>query len=344
MLSWQPTFDLQFGTRVTTVHYCGVPIYLGEAFAKVWEKVPSRTIIITDENVKVRWGHLFADRPCIVLPPGEESKSLETVGQVVEELVELGADRGSFLLGVGGGVVCDLTGFIASVFMRGIPFAFAPTTLLAQVDAAIGGKNAVNTSHFKNMIGLFSQPQFILSDPQLLSTLPDHEFSNGLAECIKHACIVDKDYFAWMEQHMDDLHQADTELLEKLISSSVQIKCAIVDEDPLEQGPRKLLNYGHTFGHVLEKQHGWPHGEAISVGMNLVNHMAVDRGMLNPDDQFRISELLMRAGLPGDTGGSHYTDLFQAVRSDKKKEDGYMAFVLLKGIGRAEIIRVALDD
>jgi len=143
---------------------------------------------------------------------------------------------------------------------------------------------------------------------------------------------------------MDDLHQADTELLEKLISSSIRIKCAIVDEDPLEQGRRKLLNYGHTFGHVLEKQHGWPHGEAISVGMNLVNHMAVDRGMLNPDDQLRISELLMRAGLPGDTVGSHYTDLFQAVRSDKKKEDGHMAFVLLNGIGRAEIVRVALDD
>jgi len=199
VLSWQPTFDLQFSTRVTTVHYCGVPIYLGEAFAKVWEKVPPRTIIITDEHVKAHWGHLFGDRPCIVLPAGEESKSLETVGQVVEELVDLGADRGSFLLGVGGGVVCDLTGFIASVFMRGIPFAFAPTTLLAQVDAAIGGKNAVNTYHYKNMIGLFNQPQFILSDPQLLSTLADHEFSNGLAECIKHACIIDADYFSWME-------------------------------------------------------------------------------------------------------------------------------------------------
>jgi 3-dehydroquinate synthase len=344
MLSWQPTFDHQFGTRVTTVHYCGVPVYLGEVFAKVWEKVPSRTIIITDENVKVHWGHLFADRPCIVLSPGEESKSLETVAQAVEELVDLEADRGSFLLGVGGGVVCDLTGFIGSVFMRGIPFAFAPTTLLAQVDAAIGGKNAVNTYHYKNMIGLFNQPQFILSDPQLLSTLPDHEFSNGLAECIKHACIVDKYYFSWMEKHMDNLHQTDTVLLEKLIYSSVRIKCAIVDEDPLEQGRRKLLNYGHTFGHVLEKEHGWPHGEAISVGMNLVNHMAVDRGMLNPDDQLRISELLMRAGLPGDTGGSHYTDLFQSVRSDKKKEDGQMAFILLKEIGRAEIVRVALDD
>ncbi|MCF8257347.1 MAG: 3-dehydroquinate synthase [Flavobacteriales bacterium] len=331
-------------TPVTTVSYCEVPIYLGEAFVKVWEKVPPRTIIITDEHVKALWGHLFEDRPCIVLPPGEEAKSLETVGQVVEELVELGADRGSFLLGVGGGVVCDLTGFIASVFMRGIPFAFAPTTLLAQVDAAIGGKNAVNTDHYKNMIGLFNQPQFILSDPQFLSTLPDHEFSNGLAECIKHACIVDEAYFSWMEQHLDSLHQTDTVLLEKLIIASVRIKCAIVDEDPLEQGTRKLLNYGHTFGHVLEKQHGWSHGKAISVGMNLVNQMAVDRGMLNPDDRLRISELLMRAGLPGDTGGIHCTDLFQAVRSDKKKEDGHIAFVLLKGIGRAEIVRVALDD
>lgn len=330
--------------RVTTVHYCGVPIYLGEAFSEIWEKVSPRTIIITDENVKAHWGHLFADRPCIVLPPGEDSKSLDTVGQVVEELVELGADRGSFLLGVGGGVVCDLTGFIASVFMRGIPFAFAPTTLLAQVDAAIGGKNAVNTYNFKNMIGLFNQPQFILSDPQLLSTLPDHEFSNGLAECIKHACIVDADYFAWLEENMDDIDQTNLQLLERLIWESVRIKCAIVDADPLEKGQRKLLNYGHTFGHVLEKQHGWPHGAAISVGMNLVNQMAVDRGMLNPGGQLRISELLMRAGLPSDTGGSHYTDLFQSVRSDKKKEDGHMAFVLLKGIGRAEIVRVALDE
>jgi 3-dehydroquinate synthase len=322
----------------------GVPVHVGEQFANIWSHAPQRTIIITDAQVHAHWGHLFGERPCIILPAGEEQKSLAVVEQMVNTLLELGADRGSFLLGVGGGVVCDLTGFVASVFMRGIPFAFAPSTLLAQVDASIGGKNGVNTGPFKNMIGVFRQPEFILNDPDFLQTLPESEISNGLAECIKHACIRSRDYFGWIGAQMGPIRERRADVLEFLILESVRIKCAIVEADPLERDQRRLLNYGHTFGHVLEKRHGWPHGVAVSAGIRLVNRMALDRGLLTTEEEQRINGLLLSAGLPEFEDLQHYSELLLLVRSDKKKEGDHMAFVLLQSIGNAVIERIALHD
>jgi len=319
-------------------------VHVDGAFKNAWKDVPSRTVVVTDSNVQRHWGHLFEGHPTVVLEAGEGQKSLAVVEDVVHRLIACGADRGSFLLGVGGGVICDLTGFVASVFMRGIPFAFAPTTLLAQVDAAIGGKNGVNTGPFKNMIGVFNQPEFVLSTPQFLTTLSDAEFSNGLAECIKHACIRSGEYFAWLEANMDGILQRNPVILSELILQSVRIKCTIVEADPLEKGERKLLNFGHTFGHAIERTLDIPHGQAVSLGMMLANGLAVERGLFSKEQAARVTALLSRAGLPTDTSHIDRDALRSLIRSDKKKQGGHIAFILLKDIGKAVIEQIPLDD
>lgn len=329
---------------MVTIAYAGVPVHIGEVFPEGLPAQLHRAVIVTDEHVQRHWGHAFPDLPCIVLPPGEDQKTLVVVEKLVTDLVTLGADRGSSLLAIGGGVICDLTGFVASVYMRGIPFAFVPTTLLAQVDASIGGKNGVNTDRHKNMIGVFRQPQAILSDPRFLSTLPDAEFRNGLAECIKHACIRSQEDFLWMEYNMEGILARDPELLNGLILRSVSTKCAIVEADPLEQGDRRLLNFGHTFGHAIEKSQGMAHGQAISLGMVLVNEMAVRLGMLDAADGERVRNLLDRAGLPTDVSALDMDLLRTLIRGDKKKVGDHMAFILLKGIGDAVIHKLPLDD
>jgi 3-dehydroquinate synthase len=327
-----------------TITYDQTPVHVGLAFDSVWNLVDERTIIITDSNVMAYWGHLLADRPTLVVPSGEDQKSLSNLEDMVFRLLAFGADRGSFLLGVGGGVICDLTGFLASVFMRGIPFAFVPTTLLAQVDASIGGKNGVNCGPFKNMVGTFNQPQFVLTDPQFLSTLPDMEFANGLAECIKHACICSAAYFDWIETNLEGILQRDRALLEVLILESVRIKCDIVSRDPLEKGERKLLNFGHTYGHAIEKLNGLAHGQAVSLGMVMANELALKRKMLDPSAEQRVIRLLDKAGLPTDTGLLDRERLLALVRNDKKKREDQIAFILLNSIGQAVIEKIVLHD
>lgn len=321
-----------------------IPIHIGGSFLKISEFVPERAIILTDENVKELYGHLMTDYPTIVLPAGEEQKSLSTVESVVQQLVALGADRGSFLLGVGGGVICDITGFVASVFMRGIPFAFAPTTLLAQVDAAIGGKNGVNTDSHKNMIGVFNQPQFTLIDPLFLLSLSDEEYANGLAECIKHAVIKSPGEFGWLISHFDKILGRDMEYMHRVIFESVSIKCALVEADPMEQDQRRLLNFGHTYGHAIEKHYGLPHGQAVSLGMVIANQMAVERGMLEKKKARYVRDLLNDAHLPTDISQLDMPALNRLIRGDKKKLGDKVAFILLKDIGEPVIELLPLND
>ena len=321
-----------------------IPIHIGGLFLNIGEFVPERTIIITDENVKRLYGHLMEAYPTIVLTVGEDQKSLTVVENIIHQLVAIGADRGSFLLGVGGGVICDITGFVASVFMRGIPFAFAPTTLLAQVDASIGGKNGVNSSSFKNMIGVFNQPEFVLIDTGFLTTLSDEEYANGLAEVIKHACIRNADYFQWLETNLYSILARKPETLGHLIQESVAIKCVVVDADPLEKGERRILNYGHTYGHAIEKHYGIPHGQSISLGMALANRMAVDFQLLNAETEQRILALLAAAGLPTDVRHLDMAALNPIVRADKKKAGNHVAFILLTDIGSATIKMITLHD
>lgn len=317
---------------------------MGMAIQRALAQLPGRVYLITDENVERLHGYLTVGIPRIVLRPGEETKSLETVDAVCRQLVHLGADRGAHLLGVGGGVVCDITGLVASLFMRGIGFSLAPTTLLAQVDAAIGGKTGVNSGPYKNLIGTFAKPSVVFCDPHFLTTLPDEELSNGLAECIKHACIADAELFASVEDEMEKMRGRDMEALNRLIVSSVRIKTEIVNQDPKENDLRKLLNFGHTFGHAIEKHCGLAHGQAVSLGICIANDLATRSGHLSDTDAQRIRALLTRAGLPVKTDKLDMTALRKLLVGDKKRSGDQVSFVLLRRIGKAFIHPMAIND
>ena len=251
-------------------------ILIGERLANLQRYVPAaRPIVITDVNVGKLYPLDSMAADVITIGTGEEIKTLDTVSDIYGRLISSGADRSAFLVGVGGGIVCDITGFVASTFLRGVRFGFVATTLLAQVDASVGGKNGVNFEGYKNMVGLFQQPEFVICDPEVLKTLPRKEISCGLAEIVKHAAIADTDLFAYIEKHVEDILALDRQAVEKLVQVSVRIKSSIVSRDETEQGARRLLNFGHTFGHAIEKVVGVPHGEAVSMGMVIASALSV---------------------------------------------------------------------
>lgn len=226
-----------------------------------------RTVLITDDNIYRKHIAKFRGWNTIVLKPGEEFKVQATVDSIVDQLIAFQADRQFTLVGVGGGVVTDLTGYVASVYMRGISFGFVPTSLLAMVDASIGGKNGIDVGPYKNMVGVIKQPSFLLFDFSFLETLPDAEWSNGFAEIIKHACILDAAAFRLLEKNNLASLKKDKKTLFKLIERNARLKSAVVQRDEYEKGDRRLLNFGHTLGHALETQYILSHGEAVSIGM-----------------------------------------------------------------------------
>ncbi len=322
-------------------------VYTDKKFKQIFEisEMPKnrRIFLLTDENVYRFWGNLFSEFETIIVHSGEKSKSLHSVEKLINELIERGADRSSFLLAVGGGVLCDLTGFTASVFMRGIPFAFVPTTLLAQTDAALGGKNGVNTENFKNMIGVFNFPEFVLSDIDFLKTLSDADFRDGLAENIKHACIKDELFFNFLEENAEKILRREEAILLKLTAVSVQIKSSIVAADPYEKGERKLLNFGHTVGHAIEKKCEISHGKAVSIGMNIINEAAVRHNFLAKNDAEKVKNLLLRLGLPVQFE-EDLTTLLPFVKNDKKKSGDIISFIFLKKIGEAFVHDAKLSE
>src|SRR5215204_1117443 len=212
-------------------------------------------VIITDENIFNGHGRKFKGWSAIVLNPGEKYKIQTTVDEVIEQLIGMEADRKTFLIGVGGGVVTDLTGYVAAVYMRGISFGFVPTSVLAMVDAAIGGKNGIDIGVYKNIVGTIRQPQFLLYDSSFLKSLPQAEWVNGFAEIIKHACIKDERLFKELEQNSIRFYRSDKEALSKLVQKNAVIKSDVVKADEFEQGERKLLNFGHTWGHAIETKY-----------------------------------------------------------------------------------------
>ncbi len=259
------------------------------------------------------------------------------------EFLGLELDRSSFVTGIGGGVVCDLTGFAASTYMRGIGFGFVPSTLLAQSDAAIGGKNGVNVGGVKNIAGLFRQPEYVLIDLSLLETLPAKERLCGLAEIIKHALIADADLFAFLEREVDSLLSLERPVVVRALEESVRIKAGFVRADALESGERRKLNFGHTLGHAVEKTAGLPHGEAVSVGMAAAARISAARGMLPAASAERISGLLERTGLPVGLPIAP-EKLFEAMRRDKKRQGDVLRLILLSEIGRAEIVEMTFGE
>lgn len=319
-------------------------ILIGERLGNLQRYIPAaRPIIITDVNVRKLYPIDSMSADVITIATGEEIKTLDTVQDIYAQLISIKADRSSFIVGIGGGIVCDIAGFVASTFLRGVRFGFVATTLLAQVDASVGGKNGVNFEGYKNMVGLFNQPEFVISDPELLKTLPDREISSGLAEIVKHGAIADANLFAYLEQHAEDILALDSQVIEKLLLASVRIKSALVNRDETEKGERRLLNFGHTFGHAIEKVTGISHGEAISRGMVIAAALSVKKGRLAEKEHKRLRALLNNLKLPT-YFGPETKAVVNAIGKDKKREGNWIHFVLLNGIGSAIVDKITLEE
>jgi 3-dehydroquinate synthase len=315
----------------------------GERIQNLGNYLPrKRVIVITDDKVGKLYQSILASYEVITVQEGEKSKSLDTVGLILQKLVEMKADRDSFILAFGGGVVCDLTGFVASIYMRGIRFGYVATTLMAQADASIGGKNGINVGGIKNLAGIFRQPEFVLCDPVFLKTLDKDEISSGFAEMIKHALIADEQLLNHLETNIALLNELDQDLLPSILHRSLLIKTSIVSRDEKEKGERRKLNFGHTFGHAIETIYGFKHGHAVSIGMVMAALLSVKKGYILKKDLYRIITLLKCFGLPVEIS-PQWPDIFRAIELDKKRESGYFHFVLLKKPGEAVIESLDYD-
>jgi 3-dehydroquinate synthase len=313
-----------------------------------------RLIVVSDELVWAAQGERLqrglgdiAAEP-IVLPPGEGSKSWETLAHLIDRLLALGVERRDHVVAFGGGVIGDLVGFAAAIVNRGCGFIQIPTSLLAQVDSSVGGKTAINVPAGKNLVGAFHQPSLVLIDPLVLGTLDPHQLRAGYAEIVKYALIEDANFFVWLEENGPSLLAGEGTALHRAITASVAGKARIVAEDEREtSGRRALLNLGHTFGHALEAETGFSdrllHGEAVAAGMGLAFDFSVERGLCPAGDAERVRAHLAAVGLPTGLAGTGITasgpQLVQHMMHDKKKEGGRLPFILTRGIGQAFLDR-----
>ncbi len=340
------TLDVALGPRSYAIHIGSGLLNRGELLRPLLRS--DSVLIVTNETIAPLYldtlqtgfgGSIRQD--VVVLPDGEQHKQLLTCMRVYDRLLEARHDRKTTLIALGGGVVGDLTGFVAATYQRGVDFIQIPTTLLAQVDSSVGGKTGVNHPLGKNMIGAFHQPRLVLADTDTLLTLPERELAAGIAEVIKYGLIRDAAFFAWLEEHMDALTHRDTDALTQAIHVSCRVKANVVAEDETEQGVRAILNLGHTFGHAIETATGyshWLHGEAVGTGMLMAAWMSRDLGWLSTDDYDRVERLIHRAGLPlRPPAEMTPTQFRQLMAVDKKAEAGRLRLVLQQGMGHAVV-------
>ncbi|HWR33209.1 MAG TPA: 3-dehydroquinate synthase [Chitinophagaceae bacterium] len=302
---------------------------------------PKATVLITDENIYNAHPKRFKGWDTIILKPGEEYKVQATVDAVIEKLIEMEADRTTTLVGIGGGVITDVTGYVASVYMRGLKFGFVPTSILALVDASIGGKNGIDVGMFKNMIGVIRQPSFILHDMVFLNSLPQVEWENGFAEIIKHACIKDAAMFAELESNSLKTYQARQKSICELIQRNAIIKTKVVQKDEFEKGERRLLNFGHSLGHALETQYELMHGQAISIGITYACQISEQLAGFKQTE--RVVNLLQKYNLPT-YASFNKQKVFEVLKMDKKREKKEMNYVVLEKIGKGMIKSVSLKQ
>jgi 3-dehydroquinate synthase len=288
-----------------------------------------------------------ADARSLVLPDGESHKTLREFNEIISALLAAGFGRDAVLIALGGGVVGDVTGFAAACYQRGVAYVQVPTTLLAQVDSAVGGKTAVNHERGKNMIGAFHQPRAVIADTETLTTLPRREFAAGLAEVIKYGLIRDSSYFAWIETRLGALLRREPAVLEQAIETACRIKAAVVAADEREAGLRAILNFGHTFGHAIETAldyRDWLHGEAVAAGMMMAADLSRRAGLLDAAALTRIGMVLSEAGLPVRAPDGVSTSQLRGLMSvDKKSRAGRLRLVLLRAIGEA-IVSEAFEE
>jgi 3-dehydroquinate synthase len=328
------------------------PIHIGQQLLENCDLLKhhvrgKQVMVVSNDTVaplyldKVMQGLSGLDAASVILPDGEQYKTLDTLNSIFTALLESRYNRDCTLVALGGGVVGDITGFAAASYQRGVAFLQIPTTLLAQVDSSVGGKTGVNHALGKNMIGAFHQPGCVVIDTDTLDTLDDRQFSAGLAEVIKYGLIRDAGFFDWLETNMGALMSRDKQVLAYAIERSCAIKAEIVAADERESGQRALLNLGHTFGHAIETGTGygnWLHGEAVATGMLMAADLSARHGWLNTDAVRRTEQLLQQAKLPTTAPGEMDESRFMELMAiDKKVIDGSLRLVLLKGIGDATV-------
>jgi len=303
----------------------------------------AHTVVITDTIVRNLYENKFPNADIIEIGTGEPIKTLQTIHEIYEQMIRFETDRESFVLAIGGGIVCDIAGFSASTYMRGINFGFVASTLLAQVDASIGGKNGVNVAGYKNMAGVFKQPSFAICDLAMLQTLAPDDYRCGLAEIVKHAIIFDIKLFEFIEQNISGIENKNPVILEKLIYDSVMIKSTIVQEDETEKGVRKKLNLGHTFGHAIEKLTKINHGQAVSIGIVMASTLAGQLGMIKQYDVERITDLLTKLQLPVSLDLNKDL-IFQTMKKDKKRQQDHILLILPQSIGNVFIEKMSWNE
>jgi len=322
---------------------CGLSkILTGEKFENISKYLPAGdVVIITDVNVHRLYSNIFPSFPVISIGTGEEIKTLETVNHIFSQFLSLGVDRSWFVLGIGGGIVCDVAGYAASTYMRGLSFGFVSSTLLSQVDASVGGKNGVNFAGYKNLVGTINQPDFVICDASILKTLPEREIKCGFAEIIKHAVISGEEMFSFLENNADKAMKLDQSVIEKLISDSVVIKSEIVGRDELEKGERRILNLGHTFGHAIEINSDFNHGESVAAGLKMACDLSVKKGFLKEKTAERIINLLKKYNLPTEHK-VEMSKLTSAIAKDKKRENSFVNFVFIRDVGDVFVEKIDL--
>lgn len=281
-----------------------------------------------------------------IFSAGESSKNIDTVQMLYEHLIKSGFDRHDFLIALGGGVVGDLTGFVASTYLRGIDFVQIPTSLLAQVDSSIGGKTGVDFKQYKNMVGAFYQPKLVYMNLSVLQTLSKRQFSSGIAEILKHGLIKDRTYFEWMVQNFEPIFALEPNILEEMIFRSCEIKRDVVENDPKEKGERALLNFGHTIGHAVEKLSDFSlyHGECVSIGCIAASYLSWKMERISDADLASIRKVFTDFNLPVSVKGQAAKEILKTSKSDKKMKAGKINFILLNEIGNAYIYSDFTDD
>lgn len=307
---------------------------------------PGRTIIIADENVHRLHKDKFPDLPLIVIPTSEKLKTLQTVEYIYERLLQLNADRFTRVVVVGGGIATDTGAYAAATFMRGLKFGFVSTTLLAQVDASVGGKNGVNHHGYKNIIGTITQPEFVLCDTSMLSTLSDAEYSTGAAEIVKAAYIADAALIDYLQTNVRSFLERDADVIHHLVLRSVQIKAKVVEQDEHENSLRRTLNFGHTLAHAIEKCALITHGEAVAIGMVFAAKISQLRGLISPSLVDSLEKLISALNLPLSVAalGLDHTVLKEALLHDKKRQSDSIHFALLDGPGSCRIEKLSLTE
>lgn len=309
--------------------------YFNASFSSLAKLVNKKeAVLIVDEKVFFHHADRLKGWNLIVLKSGEENKNRDTVDTIIDNLLEMEADRNTVLVGIGGGVVTDITGFVAAIYMRGLRFGFMPTTVLSMVDAAIGGKNGIDLGVYKNMVGTIRQPSFLLYDYSFLQSLPENEWINGFAEIIKHACIRDAAMFRMLEQYKLEDIRSNKKLLDELIQRNAILKTKVVQRDEFEKGDRKLLNFGHTLGHALENLYELSHGQAVAIGMAYAS--VLSEKLNGFSESSRVIQLIEQYGLPANIDFEKQ-EVLDVMRMDKKRQRKEIHYVLLDKIGKGVI-------